>query len=66
MRDDQKIEALEQALRECAEAALDRIEALEELLVECMEVLTALGGHGGLVGRIRYLLFNDPHRPSPG
>jgi len=35
MTEDQKIEALEQALRECAEAALDRIEALEELLVEC-------------------------------
>jgi hypothetical protein len=26
MTDDQRIEALEQALRECAEAALDRIE----------------------------------------
>jgi hypothetical protein len=37
--DDQRIEALEQALRECAEAALDRIEVLEELLVECTEVL---------------------------
>src|SRR5262249_56197192 len=59
-------QALEQALRECAEAALDRIEALEELLVECTEVLTALGGHGELVRRTRYLthrsgiLINDP------
>jgi hypothetical protein len=53
MTDDQMIEALEQALRECTEVALDRIEALEELLVECTEVLTAGGGHGELVGRIR-------------
>ena len=60
MTDDEKVEALEKALRECAEAALDRIEALEELLVECTEVLTALGGHGELVGRIRYLLDEEP------
>jgi hypothetical protein len=60
MTDDQRIEALEQALRECAEAALDRIEALEELLVECTEVLTAGGGHGELVDRIRHLLDEEP------
>jgi hypothetical protein len=60
MTDDQRIEALEQALRECAEAALDRIEALEELLVECTEVLIARGGHGELVARIRHLLDEEP------
>ena len=54
----QRIEALEQALRECAEAALDRIEALEELLVECTEVLIARGGHGE--ARIRHLLDEEP------
>jgi hypothetical protein len=58
MTDDQRIEALEQALRECAEAALDRIEALEELLVECTEVLIARGGHGE--ARIRHLLDEEP------
>jgi len=41
---DQRIEALEQALKECAEAALDRIEALEE---------AAGGMHQGL-GRARW------------
>src|SRR5215467_1857441 len=60
MTDDQRIEALEQALRECAEAALDRIEALEELLVQCAEVLIARGGHGELVARIRHLLDEEP------
>jgi putative heme iron utilization protein len=60
MTDDQRIEALEQALRECAEAALDRIEALEELLVECTEVLIARGGHGELVARIRHLFDEEP------
>jgi hypothetical protein len=66
MTDDQRIEALEQvealeqALRECAEAALDRIEALEELLVECTEVLIARGAHGELVARIRHLLDEEP------
>ena len=60
MTDNQKVEALEQALRECAEAALDRIEALEELLVECSKVLTARGGHGDLVARIRHLLDEEP------
>jgi len=58
--DDQRIEALEQAIRECAEAALDRIEALEELLLECTEVLIAQGGHGELVARIRHLLDEEP------
>jgi len=48
MTDNRRIEALEQALRECAEAALDRIEVLKELLVECTEVLIARGGHGEL------------------
>ena len=52
--------ALEQALRECAEAALDRIEVLEELLVECTEVLIARGGHGELVARIRHLFDEEP------
>jgi len=56
MTDNRRIEALEQALRECAEAALDRIEVLKELLVECTEVLIARGGHGELVARIRHLL----------
>ena len=70
MTDDQKIEALEQALSECAEAALDRIEALEELLVECTEVLIARGGHGGLVAHIRHRLDGEPPdststRPPP-
>jgi hypothetical protein len=58
--DDQRIEALEQALRECAEEALDRIEVLEELLVECTEVLIARGDHGELVARIRHLLDEEP------
>jgi hypothetical protein len=58
--DDQRIEALEQVLRECAEAALDRIEVLEELLVECTEVLIARGDHGELVARIRRLLDEEP------
>jgi hypothetical protein len=56
----QRIEALEQALRECAEAALDRIEALEELLVQCTDVLIARGGHGELVAHIRHLLDKEP------
>jgi hypothetical protein len=60
MTDDPRIEALEQALRECAEAAPDRIEVLEELLAECTKVLTARGGHGELVGRIRHLLDEEP------
>ena len=64
MTDDQRIEALEQALRECAEAALDRIEVLEELLVECTEILIARGGHGELVARIRHLLDEEPCQPS--
>jgi hypothetical protein len=66
MTDDQRIEALEQTLRECAEAALDRIEALEELLVECTEVLIARGGHGELVARIRHLLDEDLPPASGG
>jgi hypothetical protein len=64
MTDDQRIEALEQALRECAEAALDRIEVLEELLVECTEVLIERGGHGELVARIRHLLDEEPPASS--
>jgi hypothetical protein len=64
MPDDQRIEALEQALRECAEAALDRIEVLEELLVECTETLIARGGHGELVARIPHLLDEEPRQPS--
>jgi predicted DNA-binding ribbon-helix-helix protein len=60
MTDDQRIEALEQALRECAEVALDRIEVLKELLGECTEVLIARGGHGELVARIRHLLDENP------
>ena len=43
MTDDQRIEALEQALRECAEAALDRIEALEELFAVVAAVMIAAG-----------------------
>jgi hypothetical protein len=66
MTDDQRIEALEKALEECAEAALDRIEALEELLVECTEVLIARGGHGELVARIRHLLESDLPPASGG
>jgi hypothetical protein len=60
MTNDQRIEALEQALRECAEEALDRIEALEKLLVECTEVLIARGGQAELVARIHHLLDEEP------
>jgi len=56
MRDDQSVEALEEALRECA----GRIEALEELLVECIEVLIARGAHDELVTRICHLLDKKP------
>ena len=50
MTDDEKVEALEKALRECAEAALDRIEALEELLFPAQQAelraLLRLPGRG--------------------
>ena len=56
MTDDQSIETLEEALKECA----GRVEALEKLLVECIEVFIARDAHDELVTRICHLLDEEP------